>query len=393
MKFMKKALLLFILVTLQFKIVNAQWEECNGPYSCFTRAYAAIGNYEFAGTHSSSLPGGVYRTSDWGSSGWYQMNNGLTNIQVSSLATNGTDLFAGTEGGVFLSSDNAISWTKINNGISDTAITALALSGSTIFAATDHGKVYISTNNGSLWTSVSTGLPNNSIHSIATNGTIVCVGTEDGRIYISTNNGASWQQVDQGLFSDAISALLIDGTTIIAASWEVYRSTDNCQTWNKVLNDGFNGITKYGSTLFGVGYNGAFVSYNNGLNWSQQNYGLLLWNCHSVGVNPPYVFASLDGGGAYRRLLSDFSSIESQPLSGTKVSVLDNPCKGIITVVFNDIHGDASASIYNTSGQLIKIQNISQTNTRIDVSDLCKGIYILKVSDEQTNYVNKIIKE
>ena len=88
---------------------------------------------------------------------WAAFNTGLTNNDVNALAVSGSNIFAGTAVGMFLSTNSGVSWTAINNGLTNTEIHAIAVSGTTIFAGTYGGGVFVSTNAGGLWTAVNTG--------------------------------------------------------------------------------------------------------------------------------------------------------------------------------------------------------------------------------------------
>ncbi|MBK6876815.1 MAG: hypothetical protein IPG99_10295 [Ignavibacteria bacterium] len=79
---------------------------------------------------------------------WIQ-TNGPYGGHISSFAVSGTNLFAGTGRGVFLSNNNGISWTAVNNGLMNTIVLSLAVSGTNLFAGT-YGGVFRSTNNGKL---------------------------------------------------------------------------------------------------------------------------------------------------------------------------------------------------------------------------------------------------
>jgi hypothetical protein len=71
---------------------------------------------------------------------WAAVNKGLTNLYIQSLATIGTDIFAGTNGGgVFLSIDSGGSWTAIDSGLTSTVINSLTISGGDILAGTNGG--------------------------------------------------------------------------------------------------------------------------------------------------------------------------------------------------------------------------------------------------------------
>jgi hypothetical protein len=63
----------------------------------------------------------------------------LTNTYVRALAVSGTNLFAGTFGGVFLSTNNGTSWTAASTGLTNTYVSALAVSGTNLFAGTNGG--------------------------------------------------------------------------------------------------------------------------------------------------------------------------------------------------------------------------------------------------------------
>ena len=52
---------------------------------------------------------------------------------------NGSAIFAGTWGGVFVSTNNGTSWNAVNSGLADSVIYCLAVRDSAIFAGTDSG--------------------------------------------------------------------------------------------------------------------------------------------------------------------------------------------------------------------------------------------------------------
>ena len=87
------------------------------------------------------------------------------------LLVRGTDLFAGTEKGVFLSSDNGAHWAPVNSGLpADTPVSCLALSGPNLFAGTAKG-VFLSTDNGANWAAINSGLAFTDVECLAVCGT------------------------------------------------------------------------------------------------------------------------------------------------------------------------------------------------------------------------------
>jgi ligand-binding sensor domain-containing protein len=140
----------------------------------------------------------------------------LTNYYVWSLAISGTNLFAGTFQGVFLSTNNGTNWTAVNNGLNISSYNVLATSGTNIFAGT-FGGVYLSTDNGGNWTAVNAGLENTDVFSLAISGTNIFAGTDKG-VFLSTSNSTKWAAVNDGLTNTSVQALAISGTNIYAGT-------------------------------------------------------------------------------------------------------------------------------------------------------------------------------
>lgn len=112
--------------------------------TCFLGFPNAIrGTNVFAAT----LGKGVFLSTDNGSS-WRPVNNPPSAVngdvfrEVLSMATDGTNLFAGTSAGVFLSADKGASWISVDSGLRETGGEgqSLAASGAYLFAGTNgHG--------------------------------------------------------------------------------------------------------------------------------------------------------------------------------------------------------------------------------------------------------------
>jgi photosystem II stability/assembly factor-like uncharacterized protein len=132
----RSIVVLFLLSLMHGGVAHAQWVQTNGPYGGRIISLAVSGTNLFAGTG-----GGVFLSTNNGTS-WAAVNNGVTNTNVSALAVSGTNLFAGTEGGVFRSTNNGTSWTAVNNGVTNTNVSALAVSGTNLFAGTWGGGVW-----------------------------------------------------------------------------------------------------------------------------------------------------------------------------------------------------------------------------------------------------------
>ncbi len=84
---------------------------------------------------------------------FWQQTNGPLGGSVNSFTINSNaDIFAGTGGGVFRSTDNGDNWSAINTGLTNTRVLALAMnSNGDIFAGTRGGGVFRSSDNGDNW--------------------------------------------------------------------------------------------------------------------------------------------------------------------------------------------------------------------------------------------------
>ncbi|MGA9119313.1 MAG: T9SS type A sorting domain-containing protein [Bacteroidota bacterium] len=95
---------------------------------------------------------------------WTPLNNGLQNLNVNSLIVSstagavGSTFVAGTDAGIFLSSDSAASWSAVDDGPTNAGIIALAAHGPQLFAATSAGSIFLSTDQGTHWKQVKEGI-------------------------------------------------------------------------------------------------------------------------------------------------------------------------------------------------------------------------------------------
>ena len=95
---------------------------------------------------------------------------------------------------------------------------------------------------------------------------------------------------------------------------------------------------------------------------------------------------TFDGIGSFTSTLS----IENETLSAS-FQMYPNPVNG--NTLFFSTDKDASVRIYNVLGKLIKTASISQNNKEIDISNLSKGIYLVKIHRDTKFITKKLIKK
>jgi hypothetical protein len=295
MKTLLRSCVVLILVALASPtILHAQWVQTNGPFGGVATSLAVSGSTIFAGIDGA----GIYRSTDNGSS-WTAANVGVTSVFTYAFAVSGSNIFAGTSGGVFLSTNGGASWTAVSTGLTNTYIASLAISGANIFAGTGSG-VFLSTNNGASWTSASSGVPANYIFSLAVSGSNIFAGTVSGGVYVSTNNGTTWTAANSGLPSRDILSLAASGSNIFAGArgGGVFVSTDNGASWVGTSVTGLSvaAFAIIGSSIFAGAETGVYLSTNSGTTWTAVNSSPANKRVNALAMSGSNVFAGTDGG-------------------------------------------------------------------------------------------------
>jgi photosystem II stability/assembly factor-like uncharacterized protein len=288
---------------------HISWTQFNNGFwdphvsSIYVVSLFVDGQNLFAGTDS-----GVYLSTDEGAH-WNPARSGLAEGFVRCFVSNGSDLFAGTDGGVYRTTNAGGLWTAINNGLPSGTVYALLYFNPILMAGTDFG-IYNSTDDGVTWESASGGLPDwNEVFDLKAKGTTLFAGTLGGA-FRSTDSGGSWTAIDSGFTGNYINvrSLAVNGQDLFAGLYGkgVYRSTDNGHSWNPVntglANYGVTTLLVAGSYLFAGTDGGVFLSLNNGANWfsvgpAEPNGGI-----QALAISGSFVFAGTGGinGGIWR---------------------------------------------------------------------------------------------
>jgi len=95
---------------------------------------------------------------------------------------------------------------------------------------------------------------------------------------------------------------------------------------------------------------------------------------------------------AYDGCVSGGGGIPENNLSD-KLSIFPVPAKEIISVSLNSSGAEGIITIYNLMGQSVIKQSLIKNNTLIDISSLTKGIYLIKVYNEDGFGVKKFVKD
>ena len=107
-------------------------------------------------------------------------------------------------------------------------------------------------------------------------------------------------------------------------------------------------------------------------------------NLPLVGAAAPFTFVTSDNYTASETL-------DSEP----SVNVYPNPANDYLNISYKKAFGDnLKIEILNSAGQLIKQESISHTeNLRLNIRDLKKGMYILRICTPEKSVVSKFVKK
>lgn len=388
---MKKFIFLFsvfliLIVTLDSGF--AQWVRVWNSTSIYKRVWtlARNGDYLFAGTDD-----GVFTSTNDGIN-WTSVSI-LNNRSAQVLIVKDNYIFAGTWDGIFRSSNNGTNWIQV--GLSEKNCWALGANNNNIFAGTYQYGVYYSSDNGNNW--VQTSLNGNFINAIAVNSDTVYAGAATG-IFRTTDNGNNWIHHTFGPIAPVL-AVTYSGVNIFAGTDNdgVFLSTDNGLNWTQTSlnNESVLSLTARDIYIFaGVSFytDKIFMTSNNGLNWILKNQGMpehiSTW---SLLINDLYIFAGTDSG-IWRRTYSEIIGVQNIsseiPSSFSLHQNYPNPFNSSTKIKFDISHFTGSVvslSVYDLIGREIAILvneslSVGEYEVTFDGSGLPSGVYLYKLS-------------
>jgi photosystem II stability/assembly factor-like uncharacterized protein len=252
-------------------------------------ALAIDSNNIFISKTDSVPKQGLYMSSDNGNN-WEKTS--LTNVDVSKIEINGTNIYAGTYEGFFISNDYGETWSHRNNGLPDLYIYDIKVDANNLWISSGYFGLYFSSDEGNNWSPKNNGIKGISVLTMASNGNKIYAGTDKTGLFVSTDYGNFWEPKNKGIINNYISTLVVKDSMIYSGSdysgERFIVSSDNGKTW-KIKNKGIEqkdviSIIVSDSLIFIGTDQGVFSSADNGESWIQSGldslyvYKLLLTN-------------------------------------------------------------------------------------------------------------------
>ena len=271
---------------------QSEWIEVRSSSPSIIHCFSSLGSRFFAGTD-----GGVLISTDEGVT-WLTITNGIPSTEViGSMTVVGSVIFAGGESGVYRSVDNGEKWSLVTSGM--TSVRTLVSKGSLVFAGAIEG-VFRSSNSGASWVGVNVGLDLPWVNCFAVKGNTMFAGGDAyyGGLFRSTNDGGLWTNCYGGdLQTDVVSAAVVGRTIFVCNSWGgICRSTDDGDTWIYIEGTSFlTTVLGFGQYLFFTnGYN-IGISLDAGTSGTSCSSGQF-GRVSAIGSHTGFVFVATPGG-------------------------------------------------------------------------------------------------
>lgn len=240
---------------------------------------------------------------------WQQKNTGLTNTAVRSLITApryNNDIFAGTEGGVFKSSDGK-NWEPINEGLANKDIRALAVnSEGHIFAGTAEDGIFCLKVNEPRWEKINKNLTNLQVTALVAKGKEIFAATTKGGLYLFNEVDKTWAVKNNGLANADVNCLVLhpNDNLLFAGTTKGILTSSDGSNWQQFAEDikdlNVTAIAINDGDIFtGTADNGVYVSTNNGDSWQEINTGLTDVHIRCLAINND-ILVGTDSGGVFR---------------------------------------------------------------------------------------------
>ncbi|MBK7215038.1 MAG: T9SS type A sorting domain-containing protein [Bacteroidales bacterium] len=308
------------------------WQK-TGPGNDNPNIWSILSNgpYLYAGTYGS----GLYLSTNQGNS-WSQMS-GLAPAYIFSLTYSGNTLFAGTQEGVFASTDDGITWIKKTNGMpASQEVNAIYANGSYLYAGFKQNGVFRSSDNGNNWIERNEGMSGIPVFSMVTKGNSLFAGTAAG-LYVSGNEGLSWESLGNVINFPEIGNLAVFGNRLYAGGVTgLYQSDDDGLSWVNISgdldHDWIADILPTDTAIYAAIYGGGiYKTRNGGQNWTKISQGIptpftlniaIIGDCLYAGTEYHGVYRSTDDGTSWTQAQSGlpaYCSVSALLSNGTNL--------------------------------------------------------------------------
>lgn len=361
---------------------------------------------------AGTFGGGIYRSTNGGAE-WSLINSNMLSVYVWSLiSVPGGKIYAGTESGIYATTDNGNTWSVA--GLSNRDVRALLLgNGGTIYAGVWGSGIYYTDDFGSSWTEFSTGLTDLAVHALAKNSNgDIYAGTMGGGVHKLSIGSGAWIHLNSNPVSRFIWSLTVDGNGVVYAGTYgdgVIRSEDAGASWQRISRGmtashiyaiGHDAMNNIFASAWGSGVYMLPVVVFRGLPDFWMDFGLSGKNISSIAVNSSTneVIAGTDAGDIYKTdIILSAKENSTVPTEFKLFQNYPNPFNPATVIEFTlPSVQDVKLVVYNILGQQIQVLNNGQLKPgyhkfTFDGRNLASGVYFYRLVAGQFTEVKKMI--
>jgi len=380
---------------------TGQWIQSTLPSNYAVNDILFYGNMAYVATNGN----GIFQTQNF--TNWTPSNSGITTSVIYEVisAVEGAyiTLYAATDAGLFRSTMLGFSWSPVNNGLSNLNVYTVESDGVNLFIGNGDG-TFRSDNYGQSWSEITIGAPTQTTLCFFHNGSDVLAGliNPGDYLYRSTDQGVTWNPYGTGLYETQQIAKL--GSELFAVSGTVmYHSTDDGLTWDLVgpgLPPGYyiTDIATNDEYIYIATQGGGYVQHTDSTNFRMITAQLPLGgnNLTAVAVNENWIVFSTQSDGLWYRPLQVTQTPEKIPTINS-VSCNPNPASKIVNVAFSlSEYTDLQIRLFNLAGEEIyQSKNLSFSSgdhtISLDLNELPAGVYFCTVQSKQNSLTKKLI--
>ncbi len=291
------------------------------------------------------------------------------------------------------SSTDGLTWTnmgyKLKNGGSENQFTITG-NNTLIFPNGSGNKMAKSTDNGTTWSDIEVGY--NQIAASYTADTIISSSGSPwpGGISYSHDGGATFS-ASTGVNAECIPLVLPNGEVWAASLNKLWKSTDGGATFtgnspNPSIPLQIQEI-HYGSNgKFYVMSLGSVLETTDGITYTDLKGNLPA--VMDIELSNNYIYVAGADSNIYRLPLTPGTSVAKHPMNPSLMKIYPNPATDQLHLSVDPGVHVQKLELFDQTGKLVK--SVSQESS-LDVSDLAKGMYILRVATNKESVTNKVI--
>lgn len=384
------------------------------------RSLAVNGKYIYAAMNIA----GILRSSDGGIV-WSKQSTGIKEDKINNFFVDGSLMYSVTESEqLYKSSDHGKAWLSVDsiNNLYD--VTSMKVVNKNIFLCTRSHGVVRSINNGISWEKVNNGLPSLQAQYIASIDSTIYVSINRKGLFRSTDAGGNWNSVNSVFINKVIQGMLVDNYVLyVATNQEIYRSSDNGQTWfesklNGVTFKAFtanqnsiaicndegvyistgdtgnwrtssqglvsktvNAIINIGQSLYIATNAGVYQSTNNGSNW--QFLGLPDLKVHNLYTFKDTLYACAENT-LWKTNINTIVHVDEEislQTSALKFEIYPNPSNGRCEIKMDSIISETPIflNIFTTEGEVVYQSVLNNKSSSLSINTLSTGMYFVVI--------------